>query len=90
MDAIPNASSYDNFAYHVALLREFSGDPEEFGAPPGSSGRRKSIRKSDRRSIRRMNSSGRLELLGSVKILTDSNGSSFSTGSGRPGRRRRG
>jgi hypothetical protein len=81
MDKIPNAAIYEDFAYHVALLREFSKDTADGGGSRGT----KSLSRRDRKSIRRMSSSGNLQSLGNAGMLTNSNGSFHSTGSGRRG-----
>jgi hypothetical protein len=71
MEKLPNAEIYDGFAYHVALLKDFSPDGGE-GLMSGSTVGRK-------RSNRSKKSRGSGFKIGGVGVMTDSNASNNST-----------
>jgi hypothetical protein len=75
MEKLPNSEIYDGFAYHVALLKDFSPDGGE-GLMSGSTvGRRRSSRsKKSRKSGFKM---------GGGAVMTDSNASNHSASSSR-------
>jgi hypothetical protein len=71
MEKLPNSEIYDGFAYHVALLKDFSPDGGE-GLMSGSTvGRRRSNRSKKSRKFN----------IGGGGVMTDSNASNHSANS---------
>jgi hypothetical protein len=74
MEKLPNSDIYDGFAYHVALLKDFSPDGGE-GLMSGSTvGRRRS-------NISRKRRGDSSYKMGGAGVMTDSNGSNYSASS---------
>lgn len=79
IEKLPNSEIYNGFAYHVALLKDFSPDGGEGLMGDSTHGRKRSNSVRRRRPQKRRASGGGALRSGGGALMTDSNRSNYST-----------